>query len=198
MFPSMLGQSKGRIYFGGNRMKKRLFFSCCLLFLMAGCDQGKPKEIEVKLHNASGDEVGTAKVVQQTSGVKITIKGEGFTPGPHGLHVHEIGECKAPRFESSGNHFNPDDKKHGLLNPKGAENGDLPNVVADGSGKIKAEIDAPRITLEEGKTTIHRKDGASIIITENPDDGMTQPTGKSGDRIACGVIVKKAADMKKK
>ncbi len=28
---------------------------------MAGCDQGKPKEIDVKLHNASGDEVGTAK-----------------------------------------------------------------------------------------------------------------------------------------
>ena len=60
-------------------------------------------------------------------------------------------ECKAPRFESAGNHFNPDDKKHGLLNPKGAENGDLPNVIADGSGKIKAEIDAPHITLEEGK-----------------------------------------------
>lgn len=77
---------------------------------MAGCDQGKPKEIDVKLHNASGDEVGTAKVVQQTSGVKIKIKGEGFTPGPHGIHVHEIGECKAPRFESSGNHFNPDNK----------------------------------------------------------------------------------------
>lgn len=43
---------------------------------MAGCDQGKPKEIDVKLHNASGDEVGTAKVTQQTSGVKITIKGK--------------------------------------------------------------------------------------------------------------------------
>ena len=71
----MLGQSKGRIYFGGNKMKKRLF-SCCLLFLMAGCDQGKPKEIDVKLHNASGDEVGTAKVTQQTSGVKIKIKGK--------------------------------------------------------------------------------------------------------------------------
>lgn len=63
-------------------------------------------------------------------------------------------------------------------------------------GKLK-QIDAPHITLEEGKTTIHRKDGASIIITENADDGMTQPTGKSGDRIACGVIVKKASDMKK-
>ena len=73
---------------------KNGFFSCCLLFLMAGCDQGKPKEIEVKLHNASGDEVGTAKVTQQTSGVKITIKGEGFAPGPHGLHVHEIESVK--------------------------------------------------------------------------------------------------------
>ncbi len=89
-------------------------------------------------------------------------------------------------------------KKHGLLNPKGAENGDLPNVIADGSGKIKAEIDAPHITLEEGKTTIHRKDGASIIITENADDGMTQPTGKSGDRIACGVIVKKSVGYEEK
>ncbi len=78
----MLGQSKGRMYFGGNKMKKRLFFSCCLLFLMAGCDQGKPKEIDVKLHNASGDEVGTAKVTQQTSGVKITIKGGRFRTWP--------------------------------------------------------------------------------------------------------------------
>ena len=171
-------------------MKKQLLFGCCLLFLMTGCDKGNPKEIDVKLYNASGDQVGTAKMTQQTSGVKIAIKAEGFEPGAHGLHIHEIGECKAPRFESAGNHFNPDDKKHGLLNPKGAENGDLPNVVADGSGKIKAEINAPHITLEEGKTTIHRKDGASIIITENADDGMTQPTGKSGDRIACGPISK--------
>lgn len=61
---------------------------------MAGCDQGKPKEIDVKLHNASGDEVATAKVAQQTSGVKITIKGEGFAPGPHGIHVHEIESVK--------------------------------------------------------------------------------------------------------
>ncbi len=75
-------------------MKKRLFFSCCLLFLMAGCDQGKPKEIDVKLHNASGDEVGTAKVVQQTSGVKIKIKGEGFTPGPHGIMYMKLVSVK--------------------------------------------------------------------------------------------------------
>lgn len=179
-------------------MKKQLLFGCCMLFLMAGCAKEKPKEIEVKLYNASGDTVGKAKVTQKTSGVKIDIKAEGFTPGAHGLHIHEIGECKAPRFTSAGNHFNPNNKKHGLLHPKGAENGDLPNVIADDKGMIKAEIDAPQISLTEGKTTIHRKEGASIIITENPDDGMTQPAGNSGNRIACGVIVKKASDTKKK
>ncbi|PFW87575.1 superoxide dismutase [Bacillus pseudomycoides] len=179
-------------------MKKQLLFGCCLLFLMAGCDKGNPKEIDVKLYNASGDKVGTAKVKQQTSGVKISIKAEGFSPGVHGLHIHEIGECKAPRFISAGNHFNLEKKKkHGLMNPKGAENGDLPNVIADDTGKIKAEIEAPNVSLQEGKTTLHRKDGASIIITEKPDDGMTQPAGNSGNRIACGVIAEKAAAKKK-
>ncbi|ABS23723.1 MULTISPECIES: superoxide dismutase family protein [Bacillus cereus group] len=180
-------------------MKKQLLFSCCMLVLITGCDKGNSKEIDVKLYNASGDEVGTAKVTQQTSGVKISIKADGFTPGAHGLHIHEMGECKAPRFESAGNHFNVDDKKkHGLMNPKGAENGDLPNVIADDTGKIKAEIEASNVSLEEGRTTLYRKDGASIIITENPDDGMTQPTGNSGNRIACGVIVKKVSANKQK
>ncbi|MDM5190539.1 superoxide dismutase family protein [Bacillus sp. DX4.1] len=179
-------------------MKKQLLFGCCMLFLATGCAKGTPKEIDVQLYNASGDKVGTAKVAQQTSGVKVSIKAEGFTPGPHGLHIHEIGECKAPSFISAGNHFNPNEKKHGLMNPKGAENGDLPNVIADDKGMIKAEIQAPQVSLEKGKTTIHQKNGASIIITENPDDGMTQPAGNSGNRIACGVIVEKVSAAKKK
>ena len=104
----MLGQSKGRMYFGGNEMKNG-FFSCCLLFLMAGCDQGKPKEIDVKLHNASGDEVGTAKVTQQTSGVKLRLKGK-VSRQARTDYMYTKLECKAPRFESAGNHFNPDDK----------------------------------------------------------------------------------------
>lgn len=179
-------------------MKKQLALSCFLMLLATGCAQGTPKEIEAKLYNADGDQVGTAKVVQQTTGVKISIKAEGFTPGVHGVHIHEVGECKAPRFVSSGNHLNIDEKKkHGLLHPKGAENGDLPNVIADENGTIKAEFAVPQVTLENGKTSLHRKDGSSIIITKNPDDGMTQPAGKSGERLACGVITKKATDMKK-
>lgn len=198
MFPSRLGQYKNRMSLEGIRMKKQLVLGCFAAFLFAGCAQEKPTKIEVKLYNAFGDKVGTAKVSQETSGVKISIKAEGFTPGVHGVHIHEMGECKVPDFISSGDHFNLDKKKkHGLLHPEGYENGDLPNVIADGEGKIKADLTAPQVSLKEGKTTLHKKDGASLIITENADDGMTQPAGNSGKRIACGVIVKKASEIKK-
>lgn len=172
-------------------MKKKLAFVCLSLLVAAGCDQGVPNEIEVKLHNGAGDEVGTATLSQQPGGVQIKLKAKGFTPGPHGFHIHKVGECKGPTFQSSGNHFNSDEKEHGLLHPKGAENGDLPNVIADDKGDITAEVMAPNISFKEGKNTIRRKSGASLIITENADDGMTQPSGNSGKRIACGVITEK-------
>ncbi|PHA00115.1 superoxide dismutase [Bacillus pseudomycoides] len=178
-------------------MKKQLVLGCFAAVLFAGCAQEKSTNIEVELYNASGDKVGTAKFAQQTSSVKISIKAEGFTPGTHGVHIHAVGECKAPDFISSGNHLNLGKKKHGLLHPEGPENGDLPNVIADGQGKIKADLTASQVTLKEGKTTLHSKDGTSLIITENADDGMTQPAGNSGKRIVCGVIVKKASDIKK-
>lgn len=179
-------------------MQRKLLGACFVLVLLAGCDQGAPKEIEVKLKNATGDEVGTATVSEQPGGLQIKVDAKGFKPGPHGFHIHEKGVCKAPDFSSSGNHFNPAGKEHGLLNQDGAENGDLPNLVADDKGEIKAEVMAPNATLkEEGKNTLQRKDGASLIITENADDGMTQPTGKSGKRLACGVITKKAGHAEK-
>ncbi|WP_028401386.1 superoxide dismutase family protein [Ectobacillus panaciterrae] len=177
-------------------MGKKLAFICLSLLAIAGCDQGKPKEVEVKLRNAAGDEVGTATMSEQPGGVQIKVKAKGFEPGSHGFHIHKIGECEAPSFMSAGNHFNPDGKEHGLLNQKGAENGDLPNLVADGSGDIKAKITAPNISFKEGKKTLYRKSGAALIITENPDDGMTQPTGNSGKRIACGVITPKTKGYK--
>lgn len=161
------------------------------ILLVSGCEKGQPKQVDVKLYNAAGDEVGTAKMSEQPNGIEIKMKAKGFTPGPHGLHVHEIGICEGPAFISSGNHFNPDDKEHGLLNEKGAENGDLPNVSASNEGEIKAKIVAPNLSFQEGKKTLRRKDGTSLIITEGPDDGMTQPAGNSGKRIVCGVIVEK-------
>ncbi|MFD3448834.1 superoxide dismutase family protein [Microbacteriaceae bacterium 4G12] len=178
-------------------MKMRFASLWLTMLVFAGCAQGEPKQVKVELHNSAGDKVGTATLSEHPGGMQIKLKAEGFTPGSHGLHIHEVGECKDPDFTSSGNHFNSDKKKHGLLNEKGAENGDLPNVTADANGKIKAKFIAPNVSFKEGKKTLRRKNGASLIITENPDDGMTQPTGNSGKRLACGVIVKKSTAYKK-
>jgi Cu-Zn family superoxide dismutase len=179
-------------------MRKQMASLIFLCLIAAGCHQGNPKKMEVKMRNADGDEIGTANVEQAPQGLKIKVKVEGLEPGPHGFHIHEVGVCKGPNFISAGKHFNPDDKEHGLLNPKGAENGDLPNLIVDYQGKADAEISAPNAVLKEGKTSLWRKDGASLIITEKPDDGMSQPSGNSGKRIACGVIVKKSTKNKTK
>jgi Cu-Zn family superoxide dismutase len=46
------------------------------------------------------------------------------------------------------------------------------------------------ISLGNGKKSIFDPDGASIIVHAKADDYITQPAGNSGDRIACGVIMR--------
>jgi Cu-Zn family superoxide dismutase len=152
--------------------------------------------IDVEMFNSTGDSLGVAKVSEEPDGVKIKLNMEGLPPGEHAVHIHEKGLCDAPDFSSAGNHFNPDDKEHGLMHPEGAHVGDLPNIIVEDDGTVIAELMAPEATLKEGKNSLFGKDGTAIIITENPDDGMTQPTGDSGERIACGVITKEAAEKK--
>ncbi|MEA3320271.1 MAG: superoxide dismutase family protein [Bacillota bacterium] len=173
---------------------KMLFLSFLVCLVLTGCMESKITALDVEIFNATGDSLGVAKVSEDPNGVKIELNLEGLPPGEHAVHIHEKGLCDAPDFKTAGNHFNPDDKQHGLMHPEGAHVGDLPNIIVEDDGTVIAELMAPQATLEEGKTSLFGKDGTAIIITENIDDGMTQPAGDSGERIACGVITKEVAE----
>lgn len=158
-----------------------------VLLLMPACQDSEANRT-VDMYNAVGDLVGNAKLSEQEDGVQIKIKLEGLEPGFHGIHVHEFPECKGPDFKTAGNHFNPEGKEHGLMHPEGAHLGDLPNVEADDSGLVDAELMLAGATLLEGKNSIVGKEGTSLVVDEWRDDGLSQPSGDSGARIICGEI----------
>jgi len=160
-----------------------------LLILLAGCTTGEDDtKKKVDMHDAAGDVLGTATFTEESEGVSIKLKLEGLEPGFHGIHVHEQAKCEPPDFISAGDHYNPADKDHGLMHPKGSHVGDLPNIEADGGGKVDAELMLPEATLLDGKNSLTRKEGTSLIVHEVQDDGVSQPSGDSGARILCGKI----------
>ena len=128
---------------------------------------------------------GTIKLATMGGGVHFTGTITGLTPGKHGFHIHEKGDCSAPDATSAGGHFNPDNKAHGA--PDAAEHhaGDLGNIEADSKGTAKVNIHMDGITLGSGANSIM---GKAIIVHANADDLKTQPTGNAGGRVACGVI----------
>ena len=161
--------------------------------LLAGCAGMQPSGdnvATVELRNASGAAVGTANLTQVGNVVRIVLEAKGLTPGLHAFHIHAVGKCDPPDFNSAGPHFNPTGKQHGALNPQGSHAGDLPNlnVAADGSGRLETATE--QITLGSGATSLWDTDGSSLVVHAAPDDFKTDPTGNSGARVACGVITK--------
>ncbi|MFC0523909.1 superoxide dismutase family protein [Pontibacillus salicampi] len=167
---------------------KLFLYASVMILLLAGCNSQNRSAMEIEMYNVSSDALGTATISQGANGVDVKLSLTGLEPGYHGIHVHEFAKCEQPDFQSAGNHLNPDGKVHGLMNPEGAHLGDLPNIEADSSGKVEAELTLPEATLQDGKTSLLRNNGTSLIITAGEDDGMSQPSGNGGERIACGKI----------
>lgn len=143
------------------------------------------------LKSGTGQSVGVATLTEVPGGVRIVIDVKDLPPGQKGVHIHEVGKCEGPQFTSAGGHFNPDKKQHGTMNPQGPHAGDLPNISIEGSGAGRLETTTNRVTLGSGPKSVFDGDGSAIVIHAAPDDFKTDPTGNSGGRSVCGVIVKK-------
>ena len=142
---------------------------------------------KAELRDPQGKMVGSA---QLDKGVQVSVQVTGIPAGTYAFHIHSVGKCEAPTFESAGPHFNPEGKKHGLMNPEGPHAGELPNISVEADGKGSTEVVNSHFTLGEGANSVFHSGGAAIVIHEKADDGKTDPAGGAGRRIACGVIEK--------
>jgi Cu-Zn family superoxide dismutase len=151
-----------------------------------------PLSAQAVLSPTAGNQVtGTVSFEQVADNLRVSARIEGLAPGPHGFHIHQNGDCSAADASSAGGHFNPGATAHGDPAHGAHHGGDFGNIVADASGVAKFQITVPvaQINLVNGNpaAVLNR----AVIVHAAPDDLVTQPTGNSGARVACGVIALK-------
>jgi Cu-Zn family superoxide dismutase len=158
--------------------------------LLLTATAGAQAPVKVDLKDAQGQSIGTASLSSAMGAVHIQLDVKGLKPGPHALHVHATPKCEGPAFTSAGPHLNPTNKKHGLQSPDGPHAGDMENFTVAADGTSKAMVMAKGITMGSEPNGIYANGGTALVVHAGPDDQKTDPSGGSGDRVACGVITK--------
>lgn len=173
-------------------MIRNILIISCLCFAFTSCMQTQstvPPKVGTKakatLNPTKGNNVhgNVTFTAIPEGGIKVVANIDGLTPGKHGFHVHEFGDCSAPDGSSAGGHFNPKKLPHGAPDAHERHAGDLGNIVADEKGHVHFERIDKVIALSGENNII----GRSIIVHEKEDD-FSQPVGNAGGRLACGVI----------
>lgn len=143
--------------------------------------------VRAMLTNSEGQPAGEAIIAGTEGGLQLNLTLQNLPAGAHGVHVHQTGDCSADDFSSAGGHWNPTGASHGLEAEGGHHLGDLPNVTVaeDGTATLEYMIEDATIS---GENALMDDDGAAFVVHEGADDGMTDPAGDSGSRIACGVF----------
>lgn len=168
------------------------------LGVFPGCSRGatQPSSTVLQafavLRDASGETVGSASFTQVDSDpVLIEVELRELAGGARGIHIHATGSCTSTEttlFGGAGGHFNPLGKSHGLQNQNGAHGGDLPNIEVRIDGTANWRITNGRVSLTPGTASLFDDDGSALVLHAGADDQVTDPSGNSGARVACGVI----------
>ncbi len=146
---------------------------------------GAPTRAVAVVRATQGNAVeGQVEFVESSQGVRVTVSLRGLTPGKHGFHVHEFGDCSAPDGTSAGGHFNPSGEPHAGPSDGARHTGDLGNVEADKDGQVAFSYVDARVALSGANSVL----GRGVIVHAKADDLKTQPTGDAGGRQGCGVI----------
>lgn len=169
-------------------MAQRLLSTLAVAALV-GCASSQGPTATATLKPTAGNSTsGTVRFAQAGRHVLVSGEVRGLKPNAeHGFHVHEKGDCSSPDAMSAGGHFNPDGKSHGQHGQSMHHAGDLPALKANANGVATFSFEAGGITVGSGSADII---GKGLIVHRDPDDYKTQPTGNSGPRLACAVIVK--------
>ncbi|QDP18848.1 superoxide dismutase family protein [Sphingomonas xanthus] len=184
-------------------MSRRRFPLIASLVALAACSQSQDAEQtgnaplaadnvaaaaeSVPLLDGSGKEIGRVEIGEDANGVTLRLAANGISAGTHGVHLHTIGRCDGPKFESAGGHWNPENRQHGRDNPEGAHLGDLANISA-GSDEATTVFLVGGVSRTGPGNALGDADGTSLVIHADADDYKTDPSGNSGGRIACAVL----------
>jgi Cu-Zn family superoxide dismutase len=142
----------------------------------------------VVLSPASDSKVqGTVTFIRQGTKTRVEAKVTGLTPGSHGFHIHEKGDCSAADGSSAGGHFNPTGASHGGPDDASHHAGDLGNLEADNTGSADYTKTFDNLAFDGDASII----GKAVIVHGGADDLKSQPSGNAGNRVACGVIERK-------
>jgi Cu-Zn family superoxide dismutase len=178
------------------------FLGCALVCLAASCGPQQSSTTETPAAGSSSESpaaataaatlaptqgnsvTGLITFTEEAGGVRIHGDIAGLTPGDHGIHLHDVGDCSAPDASSAGAHWNPDSAAHGGPDAAARHAGDLGNVTADASGNAHIDRVQPGLSLQGDKGVV----GRSVVVHATADDLTSQPAGNSGARVACGVI----------